>query len=84
MIVTDARDVSDKLLTEKGCHQSRMAGQFRRADPLDSGREHDHERSDKGLPGVKRALGSSTAKWRIESATRRHSGSREVSVSAKT
>ena len=75
MIVTDARDVYDKLSTEKGglphtegadigdCHHSRIAGQLRRSDTLDRGRKYDHEWSDERSQGVKAAPGSSAPEW---------------------
>ena len=66
------------------CHHSRMAGQFRRADALDRRRKHDHERSHEGSKGVKATPGSSTVKRRVKCTTRRHAGSRKVSVSIKT
>ena len=93
MIVTNARDVYDKLSTEKGwtpategadigdCHHSRMAGQKKHSGTLDRGRKYDHERSDERSRGVKTAPGSSAPERRMECTKRRHIGSREISAS---
>ena len=61
-----------------------MAGQLKRLDTLDCGRKRDHERSDEGPQGVETAPGSSSPERRMECTTRRHVGSREISVSVKT
>ena len=54
-IVTDAKDVYDKVSTEKrwnpptegsdngNCHHSGMVGQLKSFDTLESRRKHDHE-----------------------------------------
>ena len=75
MIGTDAQDVYDKLLTEKGghpqqkaltfgdCHHSKMAGQLKLPDKFDRGRKYDHERSHQRSQGVKTAPGSSAPEW---------------------
>ena len=85
-IVTDARDVYDKVSTEKrrapategsdtGKRQhSRMVGHFRLLDTLDRRGKQDHEQSDERSQGVKTASGSSNFKWRVDCTTRRHVG----------
>ena len=56
-IVTDARDVNDKVYCEGrtpttegsdtgDCHHAKKVGQLRSIDTLDSRRKHDHEWSD--------------------------------------
>ena len=84
MTVTDARDVYDKLLTEKsGLPQQkaltlenatnlRVAGQLRRSDTLDRRRKHDHERTDEGQQGVKTTPGPNIARRREERTRKRY------------
>ena len=89
MIVTDARDVYDKLSTEKGGLQQQKALTLEIATIrewlVNSDAQIRWTADDNMIMngGVKKALGSSTAKRRMECTTRRHSGSRKVSVSAK-
>ena len=67
-IVTDARDVHDKVSTEKGglpqqkALTLRIVGQLRSLDTLDSRRKYDHEWSDEGSQHLARG----TEKRRME------------------
>ena len=95
MIVTDARDVYEKLSTEKGGLPQQKAPTLEMATIrewlVNSGalirwtadEKDDYERSDEILQSVKAALGSSTPERRMKCTTRRHVGSRKVCVSVK-
>ena len=68
-IVTDARDVYDKVsrLRKVGSLSRRLEnGFFRCTDTLDCTRKYDHERSDEGAQRVAKTLGSNTARRIVE------------------
>ena len=94
-IVTDARDVYDKVSTEKAglptgrfdagnSHHGRMVGQLSCSGTLDRTRKHDHERSDERPQRVTATLGSRIAKRRMQCTKRRYVDSRKIRVSVET
>ena len=89
VIVTGARSVDNKLLTEKGGLQQQKALTLEivtiREWLVNSDAQIRWTADDNMIMngGVKKTLGSSTAKRRMECTTRRHSDSRKVNVSAK-